>query len=503
MRVKTEQPGQDRQNKPPITAPQEQELVSEADIIHSIPNLQQIIGNQAVQRLLDTGSEPVALDPGMRAASVPVQDSRRIRMHANRPDRLQKRAVDGTPSQTYSNTTPGALLTHTSVVRYPFRVTIRQGTDRDSSKPARAATSRLDAAPGEEHGAEEFQSLFEELGAESTANAEEVTAAAETGATQAPPETGIQAPTSATQAPTSETQASATATQAPTSATQAPASGTQAPTSATQAPTSETQASATATQAPTSATQAPASGTQAPTSATQAPTSETQAPTSETQAPAEETGTPIQIPDIEIPILATIETADSVISGLAYSGSITRGGATPTGYGVTRSFFSRLTHVTILHPPGIFVVAGTFEHPITYQIRSGTGPHGEVDIASDTDPDITNANYSTVVSDLTPNMGDLNGRPPGWQPRQLPAPHKLRICSRKCQPGLQLPSWLRSPPKPANGVPMAMALRLTGRVLMRSSRKVPGANIDERRQPPEAFSPAHSPTFRPGRSDSP
>jgi hypothetical protein len=68
--------------------------------------------------------------------------------------------------------------------------------------------------------------------------------------------------------------------------------------------------------------------------------------------------------------------------------------------------------VTILHPPGIFVVAGTFEHPITYQIRSGTGPHGEVDIASDTDPDITNANYSTVVSDLTPNMGDLNGRPP-------------------------------------------------------------------------------------------
>ena len=35
-----------------------------------------------------------------------------------------------------------------------------------------------------------------------------------------------------------------------------------------------------------------------------------------------------------------------------------------------------------------------------------------MDIASETDGDITKTNYLTVYSDLTPNMGDLNGRPP-------------------------------------------------------------------------------------------
>src|SRR5690606_34289375 len=62
--------------------------------------------------------------------------------------------------------------------------------------------------------------------------------------------------------------------------------------------------------------------------------------------------------------------------------------------------------------PGAFAVSATYEHPITYQVRSGTGPSGQVDIASETDGDITVANYTRVASDLTPNMSDLNGRPP-------------------------------------------------------------------------------------------
>lgn len=120
----------------------------------------------------------------------------------------------------------------------------------------------------------------------------------------------------------------------------------------------------------------------------------------------------INVPDIEIPALAEIERTDAVRGGFTYSGSIARGGAPPSGYGITRSFNSRLTGVTITPGSGTFEVTATFEHPITYQIRSGTGPDGEVDIASQTDADITRANYSTVASDLTPNMSDLNGRPP-------------------------------------------------------------------------------------------
>jgi hypothetical protein len=45
-------------------------------------------------------------------------------------------------------------------------------------------------------------------------------------------------------------------------------------------------------------------------------------------------------------------------------------------------------------------------------VRSGTGPSAQVDIASESDSDITKANFPTVVSDLTPDMTDLNGRPP-------------------------------------------------------------------------------------------
>lgn len=123
-------------------------------------------------------------------------------------------------------------------------------------------------------------------------------------------------------------------------------------------------------------------------------------------------GVPIQVPDIEVPALAELAKSDAVMAKFKYTGSITRGGATPAGFGVTRSFSSKLTGATITPKSGTFEVAATFEHPITYQIRSGTGPSGQVDIAAETDTDITKTNYPTVVSDLTPNMSDLNGRPP-------------------------------------------------------------------------------------------
>lgn len=143
---------------------------------------------------------------------------------------------------------------------------------------------------------------------------------------------------------------------------------------------------------------------------------ESAAPPAPTAEPAEETAPPVnqefKLPDIEIPMLAQIEKTDAFSGTFTYSGSITRGGAQPTGFGVTRSFGSKLTGVTVTASAGTFTVKGTFEHPITYQVRTSTGPDGQVDIASDSDTDITKDNYATVASDLTPNMGDLNGRPP-------------------------------------------------------------------------------------------
>jgi hypothetical protein len=94
------------------------------------------------------------------------------------------------------------------------------------------------------------------------------------------------------------------------------------------------------------------------------------------------------------------------------------------------------------------MVNATFKHPITYQIRSGTGPTGQIDIASKTDADITKTNYLTVVSDLTPDKSDLNGRPPRtkfWA-EDLTVRHELVHCNddKKNGPGAMatVTTWL-------------------------------------------------------------
>jgi hypothetical protein len=120
----------------------------------------------------------------------------------------------------------------------------------------------------------------------------------------------------------------------------------------------------------------------------------------------------VSLPDIELPALAAVAKTDAVSPGFAYSGSIARGGAAPSGFGVTHSFSSKLTGVTTTLKKKVYKVKATLEHPIEWEVRSGTGPDGQVDIAGETDADITDANYADVASDLTPDMTDLNGRPP-------------------------------------------------------------------------------------------
>jgi hypothetical protein len=120
----------------------------------------------------------------------------------------------------------------------------------------------------------------------------------------------------------------------------------------------------------------------------------------------------VSLPDIEVPALAAVAKTDAVSASFNYSGSIERGGAAPSGFGVTHSFDSKLTGVTTTLKKKVYKVKATLEHPIKWEVRSGTGPDGQVDIAGETDADITDTNYPDVVSDLTPDMTDLNGRPP-------------------------------------------------------------------------------------------
>ncbi|HEX6024637.1 MAG TPA: hypothetical protein VFZ00_21790 [Solirubrobacter sp.] len=123
----------------------------------------------------------------------------------------------------------------------------------------------------------------------------------------------------------------------------------------------------------------------------------------------------IRLPDIIVPGLAELEATDSVSSWMSYSGSITpRTGATPSGFGVTRFGDVKLTNVSVTHIGflGVFIVRATVEHKITWQVRNSVGPGGEVSIDSFMDSDLTSANYAAAAADLTPDMSDLNGRPP-------------------------------------------------------------------------------------------
>jgi len=124
----------------------------------------------------------------------------------------------------------------------------------------------------------------------------------------------------------------------------------------------------------------------------------------------------VSLPDIVVPELAELDITDSVSSWMGYNGTITRGGIAPSGseFGVTGFGDVRLTGITVRHIRllGVFIVLATVEHRIKWETRTGTGPGGEVSIDSFLDSDLTSANYTNAADDLTPDMSDLNGRPP-------------------------------------------------------------------------------------------
>lgn len=111
---------------------------------------------------------------------------------------------------------------------------------------------------------------------------------------------------------------------------------------------------------------------------------------------------------------------DSTVSAnIGYETSITPGGVTldPDDFGVTVSTrawrnIDISSSIGTIFNSGVYTVTGDFEYTVRWDVRTPTGPHSQVDIASDTDPDIKACNYQYVSKDITPNMGDLGGRPP-------------------------------------------------------------------------------------------
>lgn len=120
---------------------------------------------------------------------------------------------------------------------------------------------------------------------------------------------------------------------------------------------------------------------------------------------AVEDGQAVRLPDI---VLApNLTETDPIASALTYAPTITQSG-TAAPFGETLPYTFTMSAIAVTPSAGTFNVTATVDNPITFQVNSG----GNTDIPSDTAPAITQANYATVASDLTPNMGDLNGRPP-------------------------------------------------------------------------------------------
>lgn len=160
---------------------------------------------------------------------------------------------------------------------------------------------------------------------------------------------------------------------------------------------------------------APAGGEAAPASGGEGAGAQAAAPAEEAgAAPAEAgAGAEVRLGTIEVPGLAQLEMSDSLMSLMVYGSTITRGGSAGAGnFGITNFGDLKIKDVAVTPMFGTFTVVGEISHKIVWQVRSGTGPGGQVSVGSETSPLIKKSNFAQVASDITPNMSDLGGRPP-------------------------------------------------------------------------------------------
>ena len=117
-------------------------------------------------------------------------------------------------------------------------------------------------------------------------------------------------------------------------------------------------------------------------------------------------GRTVHLPDSEAPSAAAAPQADSIASVFGYRSKISETGVPDPGeFGTTRPRYL-LKDVAATQNAGAFNVTGAVDAQITFAVAGGI----RADIASDSDPDITQANYPDVVKDLTPSPNAVNTR---------------------------------------------------------------------------------------------
>lgn len=142
------------------------------------------------------------------------------------------------------------------------------------------------------------------------------------------------------------------------------------------------------------------------------------APAQEMPRPGEGTsesaeGKTIELPDIKFPARVSTSLQDSITGTLSHNGTIKKTGDKPDpgDFGETEAEAISLSNVSVKRSAGNFQVKARVNNPVEYQVDS----QDHTNIESENDSNIALVNYQQVVSDLTPNMSDLNGRPPRKQ----------------------------------------------------------------------------------------
>jgi hypothetical protein len=181
-------------------------------------------------------------------------------------------------------------------------------------------------------------------------------------------------------------------------------------------------------------------------------------------------GQTVRLPDVRLNSRAS-ET-DAIASTLTYNPTITQAAGEPAdSFGETTPYDFSMSGITVTSSGGTYTVAATVDNPITYQVRTTTGPDGQADVDSDTDADIHSGNYTTVVSDLTPDMSDLNGRPPRTKffAKDLTVRHERFHCTdgqTHAQSGVNLAqAWLNGKAAGSVGAVNTLLAQVPARVI--------------------------------------
>ena len=196
-------------------------------------------------------------------------------------------------------------------------------------------------------------------------------------------------------------------------------------------------------------------------------------------APAEaQEGATVPLPDKQMPEALEFVDTDTVAGTLTYSSTINQAGVV-NPFGSTKWSVFKITGQKVTSAPGAFTATFTLENPITFNVTSP-----KTSIADENDGALTNANYPTASSDLTPNMAKQGGKPPRTQfwARDLTVKHEKFHSDERQRlnkaGATQAQTWLSAQTAASVADVEALIAQVPGRVITASQAAV--GTVDEK-----------------------